>query len=97
MEDMSGTFVAVGADALTTQAQEMNEVRMIVEFDANHVPGAERIAHVAVRQSTGISTAQQRMVGKLADPKNVRSKKIPYMAMTVSPSDLSRLVNRPVA
>ncbi len=96
MADTSGTTVAVGADALMARAQELSEVRVIVELNTNFAAGAERSATAAFNQRAEIESAQQSMMAALEKPSDVRDfKTVPYMAMTVSPSDLSRMMNMP--
>ncbi|MEM9238853.1 MAG: S8 family serine peptidase [Pseudomonadota bacterium] len=96
MSSPSGRFVAVGADALMARAQEANEVRVIVELNTSFASGAERNAAAAFNQRARIEDAQESMMGELENPSNVKGfKTVPYMAMTVSPTDLSRMMNMP--
>ena len=96
MADTSGTSRVAGADALMARAQELTELRVIVGLDASFTPEGALSASAAVNQRAGIAAAQARMMGALESPAHVRDfKSIPYMAMTVSPADLSRMMAMP--
>lgn len=96
MGDGNGTSIAVDANALLERAQEMGEIMIIVEVDASFAPEGTLGAAAVANQRSGIAAAQSTLMGALENPSNVyRFETIPFMAMTVSPTDLSRVFSAP--
>ncbi|MEL7013093.1 MAG: hypothetical protein AAFO72_07405, partial [Pseudomonadota bacterium] len=62
MADTSGTSAAVAADALLARAQEMNELRVIVELDSSFSPEGGLSSPAVASQRAGIQAAQERMM-----------------------------------
>lgn len=93
MADESGTSVATSADALIARAQEQGQVRIIVGVGASFAPEGGRSADAVAGQRAGIAAAQKELLNGLDAPTNVRAfETIPYIAVTVSASDLSKIM-----
>ena len=96
MTDVNGTTVESSASALMTRANQAGEVRIIVGRDTRFVPEGGLSASAATSQRAGIAAAQAQMAGALSNAKNMREfDTIPFMAMTVSPDDLARMMTMP--
>ncbi len=97
MADEHGTAVTASGSAMMARAQDAGQIRVIVGLNADtFAPEGGLSATAATSQRAGIAAMQKQMMGTLQSPSNVREfETIPYMAMTVTPEDLSRVMNMP--
>ena len=96
MADEHGTTVSTNASAMMARAQEQGEISIIVGLNTSFTPEGSLSAPAVAGQRAGIAAMQAQMMGALEAPSSVREfETVPYMAMTVSPEDLSRVMNMP--
>jgi len=94
--DETGTATAVSAEALMARATERGELRVIVGLDTGFQPEGALSETAVASQRSGIAAAQEALVGTLSAPKTVSQfETIPFVAMTVTPDDLGRLLSSP--
>jgi len=96
MTDNSETLTPVDADALMARAQEMGEIKIIVGVKASFTVEGSLDREGVEKQRNGIAAAQQQLLDALENPISVRKfETVPYIAITVTPSDLTRIMNAP--
>ncbi|MEQ9261383.1 MAG: S8 family serine peptidase [Roseovarius sp.] len=96
MADAEGTSSAATAEALMAKAQEQGEIRLIIGVDAGFTPEGSLSAAAAASQRAAIAAGQAQVMSAVSAPTGVRQyESIPYMAMTVTPADLARVLSAP--
>ena len=92
--DDTGTTTAVSADALMARATQRGELRIIVGMGGGFQPEGGLSDAAAATQRGRIAAGQEALMKTLVAPANVtRFETIPFVAMTVTPDDLRRLLS----
>jgi len=94
--DETGTSTATSAEALMARAAERGALRVIVGLDVGFRPEGELSEAQGATQRGSIASGQKALLGGLSAPAGVtRFETIPYVAMTLEPGDLSRVLSDP--
>ncbi|MEQ9261382.1 MAG: S8 family serine peptidase [Roseovarius sp.] len=96
MADETGTSAIASTGALMAKARELGEVRVIVGVETGFQADGSLSAAEEVAERAAIDAGQAQIMNVVQRPEAVRQfESIPYMAMTLSPADLSRLMAAP--